>query len=154
MDKAKQTRINNYGEDAYKIINKKSKETMLKKYGKGSLALSGDKHYRWRGGITPINQKLRHSIEYENWGKSIYKKDNYVCQCCGIKGVGILNAHHLYSWDEHPDLRFDINNGVTLCKHCHGVFHKLYGKGNNTKEQYLDFIANIRKGLTTIESVS
>ena len=35
--------------------------------------------------------------------------------------------------------RIDITNGVCLCEVCHKEFHKLYGKGDNTKEQYIEF---------------
>lgn len=34
------------------------------------------------------------------------------------------------------------NNGIVLCKRCHTEFHYIYGIGDNTKEQYLDFKNN------------
>lgn len=37
---------------------------------------------------------------------------------CKIKG-GYLQAHHIKSFSNFPDLRFDINNGLTLCLPCH-----------------------------------
>ena len=61
--------------------------------------------------------------EYKNWRKAVYERDNYTCQECGLhSGNGktvILNAHHIKSWSDYPELRFDINNGITLCRSCH-----------------------------------
>jgi NUMOD3 motif-containing protein len=32
--------------------------------------------------------------------------------------LGRLEAHHILNWREYPELRYDINNGITLC-HAH-----------------------------------
>jgi hypothetical protein len=82
--------------------------------------ISGENHYKWKGGITPTNLKIRHSIEYKNWIKEVFKRDNYVCMFCGKKG-GYLEAHHIKSFSKYPDSRFNIFNGATLCKNCHDL---------------------------------
>jgi hypothetical protein len=56
--------------------------------------------------------------EYRIWRKSVYDRDNYTCQICGTIG-GALNADHIKPWCLFPELRFDINNGRTLCVPCH-----------------------------------
>ena len=38
------------------------------------------------------------------------------------------------------NLVYDPDNIVTLCKKCHTDFHKEYGFGNNTLEQYNEFV--------------
>ena len=77
---------------------------------------------------------------YGLWRDSVYKRDNYICKCCGYDKGGNLNAHHLdgYSWCKEK--RTDIDNGVTLCDKCHKEFHSIYGYFNNTKEQFIDFM--------------
>lgn len=30
-----------------------------------------------------------------------------------------MQAHHILRWADAPSLRFDVNNGVTLCYNCH-----------------------------------
>jgi hypothetical protein len=34
-----------------------------------------------------------------------------------------LLAHHIIPWKESIELRFDINNGLTLCRSCHMKHH-------------------------------
>ena len=80
--------------------------------------LSGDKHYNWKGGITPDNQRERASGKYIQWRTSVFKRDNYTCQICGKRGEE-LNADHIKPWALFKDLRFELSNGRTLCETCH-----------------------------------
>lgn len=68
----------------------------------------------------------------------IFERDSFTCQHCRKVG-GDLNAHHLNSWNTHKDQRFDLNNLVTLCIECHSSFHKVFGYGNNTTQQFEEF---------------
>lgn len=83
-------------------------------------------------------QHTRNYPEYYKWRTSIFERDNYTCQICNKVGT-ILNAHHFESYANNLELRVIVSNGVTLCKSCHDNFHKKYGRGNNTKEQYIEF---------------
>ncbi|MFP3467817.1 HNH endonuclease, partial [Leifsonia sp. SIMBA_070] len=71
--------------------------------------------------------------------------DSYTCDLCGKQGKwgDGLNAHHLNSYDWDKQNRTNIDNGITLCKKCHMDFHKKYGYGKNTKEQYSKFKESI-----------
>lgn len=91
---------------------------------KMSIAQKGDKSYSWKGGITPINELIRGSAEFENWRKAIFERDNYTCQLCGDSKGGNLEAHHIEKFANYPEKRFNINNGMTLCKNCHHLVHK------------------------------
>lgn len=101
-------------------------------------------------GFSSSEQHLaRNNTYYKEWIRKVFERDNYTCQCCGKRG-GNLNAHHLYNFSEHKDLRYDINNGITLCEKCHLVnypnsFHSVYGERNNTPEQIEEYIQNYRE---------
>lgn len=84
-----------------------------------------EKNCNWNGGVTPLNQKIRHSNEYIQWRREVFERDNYTCQDCERKG-GRLHAHHNKPFAKFPELRFDVDNGMTLCKECHR-----FGGGKN-----------------------
>ena len=86
---------------------------------------SGEKSNFWRGGVTPINNKIRSSLEYRLWRDSVFKRDNYTCVWCDIKFVkGVtgdvkFQVDHIKPFSQYPELRFAIDNGRTLCLPCH-----------------------------------
>lgn len=82
----------------------------------------GEKNQMWKGGVTPINKKIRFSLKYKLWRESVFERDNYTCQICGERG-GILHSHHIKQFAYYPELRFEVNNGITLCKKCHDIKH-------------------------------
>ena len=98
----------------------------------------------WKGGINGENDTLRHRREYRYWRTLVYQRDDYTCQCCGVRG-GKLNAHHINPFADYPELRYDVNNGITLCVNCHdstidGSFHNIYGTHNITSSQLREYI--------------
>lgn len=106
--------------------------------------VSGELAPTWKGGITPENEILRRNSNYRIWRKSVFERDEYTCQCCGKVGDK-LRGHHIFSWADNKELRYDINNGITLCNECHDLgyensFHTLYGAGKNTREQLDEFL--------------
>lgn len=92
-----------------------------------SEAHKGEKHHNWKGGITSKNLQIRNSFEMRQWRINVFKRDGFKCQVCNEIG-GKLEAHHIKSFSEYPELRFEINNGITLCKECHKLTDNYKGK--------------------------
>lgn len=88
----------------------------------------GEKHWNWKGGITPYYHKLRQSKKYIEWRNEVYERDNWTCRECNekLKSKTIV-AHHIKSFKKYHKLRFKISNGKTLCRKCHKKVHKKIG---------------------------
>ena len=141
--------------DAMKMVTKtlehrqKLADIRFKKgYGRGS-----DNHNFVDGNSKNINERNQVGIAY--WRNSVKRRDGYKCQMCGIDGTieckccGIktpLHVHHIKSWKEYPELRFDISNGVTLCEKCHRglvrITWLIAGKSRTDNQQPSQEIAN------------
>jgi 5-methylcytosine-specific restriction endonuclease McrA len=104
----------------------------------------GSKHPNWKGGVTSFHHSLRNNIEFKQWRDEIFRRDNYTCQSCKIRG-GKLHSHHIkpisiimneflkeYSQfspieDKETLVRlavtykpfWEVDNGITYCKECH-----------------------------------
>ena len=59
--------------------------------------------------------------QYKEWRKKVYARDNHTCRWPGCKNKKKLQAHHIYRWADFPSLRFEIKNGISLCKIHHDM---------------------------------
>lgn len=98
-----------------------------------------EKHPNWKGGITLLAERIRHSFKYRQWKSDVFMRDNFTCQKTGKRG-GELNAHHIKPFaiilKENNIATFEeamkceelwnINNGLTLCKNYHDKIRQKY----------------------------
>ncbi|WP_460223561.1 HNH endonuclease [Bacillus cereus] len=62
---------------------------------------------------------------FQKLRKRMLKRDNYTCQRCVIK-LGKrdhlihedLQCHHIKSWRDYPELAYDENNLIIVCRDC------------------------------------
>jgi len=98
----------------------------------------GENANNWQGGT--IDKRL--SVEYKMWRLAVLEHDDFTCQQCNQRG-GKLVSHHINSFKRFPELRFNVDNGATLCRSCHitgdAAFHRLYGIKDFTEEDYLEW---------------
>ena len=100
---------------------------------------------------TNENLRIRNSVEYSNWRQSVFVRDNWICQmddciyCKNEQGV-ILNAHHIKHFSTYPDLRFDVDNGITYCAdyHLKSGLHQLISN-NFDKSVKEDIVKELNK---------
>ena len=107
-----------------------------------SVMNSGENHYLWKADMSDEERYLKRKIDgYDNFIRTVLLRDNYTCQNCG-RFSGDLNVHHLDGYNWFKEGRLDPNNAITLCENCHSNFHSIYGRGNNTKEQFEEWTVN------------
>ena len=61
-----------------------------------------------------------HSKEYRVWRIGVIRRDK-VCVVCGTRKS--RQAHHINHGTYFPEQRYDLDNGITLCRNCHSRFH-------------------------------
>lgn len=104
-----------------------------------------EKSHRWNPNLTEEERQLSktrgHNPELHQWRKEVYKRDYWTCQITKIKSTRKqkICAHHIEAWNSNKELRFDIDNGVVLLAIIHKLFHKIYGNGYNTRDQFNEF---------------
>jgi hypothetical protein len=110
----------------------------------GIAKRSGENHPQFNPNLTDEERIINRDTNANKvWRTEVYKRDDYICRCCGKYG-GRLAAHHLDGYNWCAERRTDITNGVTLCKDCHLDFHSVYGYGDNTDAQFDEWLRNKR----------
>ncbi len=94
---------------------------------------SGSNHPLWKGGTSSERKLAMKRYEYRSWRTAVFARDEYTCQHCRATGV-YLHAHHGLSWRGFPDLRYDIDNGITLCETCHAKADPMFARLRKTVE--------------------
>lgn len=112
----------------FKRSDETKKKISLYRTGRPNPCLRGDKNPNWKGGITSKNKKLRDCLEMREWRRKVFQRDKFTCKICGKKGV-TLNADHIKSFSLYPELRFNLDNGRTLCVECHKKTENFAGRG-------------------------
>ncbi len=110
------------------------------KEGKMRPDMQGSNHWNWQGGITDDRDHAMNSIEYKTWRKAVFERDEYKCRICGDRnGNGKtvrLEAHHTIWWSEKDyESRYDPDYGMTVCRPCHILGHKLFGFDSKGEEE-------------------
>lgn len=59
------------------------------------------------------------------WSTLVKERDANKCTQCNSDQN--LHAHHIKPYKDNIDLRYDVNNGITLCSICHINYHKSNG---------------------------
>ena len=78
----------------------------------------------FKDGKVTERRGVRFSQEYHRWRFDVFVRDKFICQKCGYGNGGILTAHHMKSFADYPELRFDVDNGLTICLSCHIEIHR------------------------------
>lgn len=100
-------------------LGKKLSEKTKKKI---SETHKGEKAWNWKKDRTQLSrvakQGERRTSAYFYWRKSICMRDNWKCKISNSECKGRLEVHHILNWKDFKELRYEINNGITLC-HAH-----------------------------------
>lgn len=125
--------------------------------GKKNIKIMGEKNYNWKGGISPLSEKIRKSFVLQDWRVRVFQRDNYVCKMPDCdRSEHYLQAHHIKPFAIFSDLRTVLSNGITLCKNCHRKTYKKEDQFEKLFQSINTFTAgqliNMAVGTTTTAS--
>lgn len=89
-------------------------------WGKKRPEITGPNNYNWIADRSKLktDDKQKYDSRYKIWMLAVKRRDGWKCKISNIDCNGRLEAHHILTWKDHPELRYEENNGITLC-----VFH-------------------------------
>ena len=81
------------------------------------MRMSGENNPRWikDRGLVKVSDDRQTDPLHKIWRNEVYKRDRYKCRINNQDCKGRLEAHHILDWENYPELRYDKNNGITLC---------------------------------------
>ncbi len=132
-------------DNSYLIKNNPAKTDKARK--KISEAKQGKNNamYGRRGKLSPAYKHGKSKLEklewgryeWKNWRRKVFERDNYTCRICGNDKGGNLEAHHIKKRSLYPELKYDVDNGITLCKSYH---ESIYGKEEKYEKKFKKII--------------
>lgn len=97
-----------------------SKETR-EKVSNSLRGLFGEQSRRWikdRSRVKIGDRNLNDPLQ-KQWSLAVKERDNWECRISNSECSGKLESHHILGWKDHPELRYEVNNGITLCHFHH-----------------------------------
>lgn len=80
-----------------------------------------EQHYLFKVDRNELKTDRRHAYDsrYKIWMRQVKNRDGWKCRITNQECSGRMEAHHILGWMEYPELRYQINNGITLCHFHH-----------------------------------
>lgn len=121
-----------------KIVSEETKKKL-------SEAKSGEKHWNWKEDRSKLskNEKKHLCGHYKQWMLEVKNRDNWKCQLENSECHGKLEAHHILNWLDYPQLRYHLNNGITLC-------HVHHPRGRAKEKRLEPIFLRIREEKTSV----
>lgn len=114
-----QQRLRHLGHKHSVETRKKMSETN-KKLRNSLFYQIGENNPRWIKDRTKLKkQNRRNDMAYIEWRKQVWLRDNFKCKIANPDCKGRIEAHHILGWSQNSELRYEVNNGITLCHFHH-----------------------------------
>ena len=68
-----------------------------------------------------VLDKVRSDPLLLSWSKQVKARDRMRCTSCG--STDRLHSHHIKPKSTFPELKYDLDNGISLCALCHSDVH-------------------------------
>lgn len=98
---------------------KLSEEHKVKLRGQRPIA-QGENSHHWikDRSLIKVSDRILNDPFRKQWTRAVKNRDSWKCKISNSDCSGRLEAHHILGWKDYPELRYQINNGISLC-HAH-----------------------------------
>lgn len=109
-----------WGDKISKSLAGKKRKPLSEEHRR-KLSRKGELSHMWIKDRTKlkIGRTQAYDYRYKEWMKEIKNRDRWQCKLLNEDCSGRLEAHHIVPWSESPELRYEVNNGITLCHYHH-----------------------------------
>ena len=83
---------------------------------------NGNLNPNYKTGSSPERQRIYAGAVWKALRKKVFVQWGRFCLDCGHEKD--IHLHHIKSWTEYPEFRFDENNVIPLCNRCHYDRHR------------------------------
>jgi 5-methylcytosine-specific restriction endonuclease McrA len=97
----------------------KSKQLMLLEPRRWQPKIKSNKRKKKKRYID--NEYTRNDLFF--WAREVRMQYNYHCVYCNTSRH--LSAHHIFPKSKYKGLKYNLNNGILMCKECHIELHQL-----------------------------
>lgn len=106
------------------------------------VSTKGELHGNWISDRTKLKKSDRPGLRdsaYSYFRRQVCERDGWKCKISNKDCNGRLEVHHILPWRSHKELRYDINNGIALCR-----FHHPFKKSEETRlsPYFQELVAN------------
>lgn len=98
----------------------------------------GASHYLYKINRDELKKDgKRNDSAHRDWTREVKRRDGWHCRIADQDCAGRMEAHHILSWHDFPELRYKLNNGITLC-HFHHPRRRIDEKRMSSRFQSLN----------------
>ena len=113
-----------------------SKSLTGRKNPKHSEFMRGKK-YNYKEDRSQLSKKIpRRNMRYLIWRQMVLQRDKRQCKLKDTECIGKLEVHHIVPFRESEELRYNVDNGITVCHHHHP-------RGKEKEEDYKQYLLMI-----------
>lgn len=99
------------------LLSSRSRTYCLEHKG---LLYTAEKNWKWITDRSLLKkQEERNGNRHKAWSRHVKNRDGWKCKITNGDCSGQVVAHHILPWRDFIDLRYEVNNGITLCHFHH-----------------------------------
>jgi 5-methylcytosine-specific restriction endonuclease McrA len=119
----------------HRVCKKCDRKRLIKFYEKPTSLICEECKRKAKRVKKKSSKSYLNDIKDKKWSQAIKIRDNHECQYCGKDKY--LNSHHIYTRNNFT-VRWDLDNGITLCSGCHTMSSKF--SAHKTPLEFIEWL--------------